>query len=167
MARQQLKLPLGPIHNSNLFSNHWLEQRLPVEREWEELREEAEAVLDRLGKLWKQQRSRVEQYAEPGLEQAFIQRILTELGWKFICQPYLRRRKPDYALFLREDSLDAALAAGRTEQTFWNHPTVVADAKAWSVNLDRPTRIDNEREYPPDRSKSNGTSARAASATVF
>jgi len=45
---EQLSLSFGPIRNSNLFSSHWLEHRLCLEPEWQELRAEAEAVLDAL-----------------------------------------------------------------------------------------------------------------------
>ncbi|MCK4625760.1 MAG: Eco57I restriction-modification methylase domain-containing protein [Phycisphaerae bacterium] len=151
MAQRQLTLPLGPIRNSNLFSNHWLEHRLPLEPEWEELRDEAVRLLDRLGQLWIQQRRRVERYSEPGLEQAFIQPVLAELGWKLNYQTFLRGRKPDYALFLDDESFDAALETGRKSPNFWNYPTLVADAKAWHINLDRPTIINNQREYPPEQ----------------
>jgi len=68
MASRQLLLPLGPVRNANLFSNHWLEHRLPLEPEWGELRDPAVRTLDALGESWKHQQNRVEQYAEHGLE---------------------------------------------------------------------------------------------------
>ena len=148
---EQLPLPLGPIRNSNLFSSHWLEHRLPLEPEWTELRQDAEAILDRLGDLWQREQNRVQQYSEGGLEQAFIQQVFEELGWKLIYQTHLRGRKPDYALFLEESAKDAALALDRTDQHFWDHTAVVADAKAWMVNLDRPIKIEGKKEYPPEQ----------------
>ena len=150
-VHSQLPIPFGPIRNSNLFSNHWLEYRLPLEPEWNELRQDAEAILDRLGKLWKREQNRVEQYSEGGLEQAFIQRVLEELGWKLVYQTHLRGRKPDYALFLDDRSKDAALALDRTDTRFWEHPALVADAKAWTVNLDRPVKVPGKKEYPPEQ----------------
>ncbi len=45
----------------------------------------------------------------------------------------------------------AAVAAGRDSPDFWNYPTVLADAKAWQVSLDRPLRVKNQREYPPEQ----------------
>ena len=68
-----------------------------------------------------------------------------------IYQTFLQGRKPDYALFLDDASLDRALAAGGNSPEFWNHPTVVADAKAWHVRLDRPSVVENKREYPPQQ----------------
>lgn len=154
MARKQQSLPFGPVRNRNLVSNHWLEHRLRREPEWGESREVAAGLLTQLGRLWKEQRERIPQYAEASLEQAFIQPILSQLGWEFFYQPSLRGRKPDYALFLHETDLDAALAAGRTNIEFWNHAALVADAKAWSANLDRPIRVENRREYPPEQIES-------------
>lgn len=151
MKARQLTLSFGPIRNSHLLSSHWLEHRLSLEPEWEEHRKSAEELLGRLGRIWKQQRNRVERYAEPSLEQAFIQPVLTEVGWTLLYQTFLRGRKPDYALFLEDEDLDRALAVGRKAPDFWKHAVLVADAKSWSVNLDRPTEINNQREYPPEQ----------------
>jgi hypothetical protein len=108
--------------------------------------------LAQLTELWNTQRTRVAQYgAEQALEQAFIQPVLQIIGWKILYQTYLRGRKPDYALFQGDSDLEAALAAGRTNPEFWRYPSVVADAKAWHVPLDRPTITDQQREYPPEQ----------------
>jgi len=151
MARRQLTLPFGPIINRNLLSNHWLEHRLRLEPEWAALRRTAEDLIGQLGLLWREQRERVAQYAEANLEQAFIQPVLTRLGWRFLYQTSLRGRKPDYALFLEEADLDGALNAGRTNIEFWDRAVLVGDAKAWAANLDRPIRTENQREYPPEQ----------------
>src|SRR5882724_2462055 len=101
----QADLPFGPVRNSELFSSHWLENRLPLENEWTSIRSAATAKLDALVDLWKVQRSRVEQYgSEQALEQAFIQPVLHILGWKLLYQTHLRGRKPDYALFDSDDA---------------------------------------------------------------
>ncbi len=151
MARRQLPLLFGPIRNRNLLSNHWLDERLRLEPEWADLRSTAEDLIGQLGLLWRQQRERVPQYAEANLEQAFIQPILTRLGWTFLYQTSLRGRKPDYALFLQGSDLDAALGAGRTNIEFWERAVLVGDAKTWAANLDRPIRTENQREYPPEQ----------------
>jgi hypothetical protein len=77
----QQTLPFGPVHNVGLFSSHWMEHRLELEPEWQELRDEASDVLRRLAELWKVERNRVERYGdEQGLEVGFIQPILRTLG---------------------------------------------------------------------------------------
>jgi hypothetical protein len=151
VTTRQLKIPFGPLRNSNLFSNHWLEHRLTLEPEWTEYRPLAVRLLGQLAELWRQQKNRVDQYTEPTLEEAFIQPVLKELGWMLLYQQFLRGRKPDYALFLSEQDLDSALSEGRKSLAFWAHAAIVADAKAWTVNLDRPAIINNQREYPPEQ----------------
>ena len=149
---QQLTLPLFPLRNNELLSNHWLEHRLPLEPEWKEQFNRAEDVLQVLLTLWRSEKDRVALYGdEAGLEHRFIQPVLEALGWHLKYQTYLDGREPDYALFLHEQSLDAALRAGRTNPDFWRHATLVADAKAWHISLDRPTRVGKSREYPPEQ----------------
>ena len=149
---QQRALPFGPLQNNELFSNHWLEHRLPLEPEWVERRHEAGLVFERLRKLWLAERGRVEHYGgEHALEHAFIQPVFAQLGWRIFYQAFLRGREPDYALFLNDADLDAALQAGRTAARFWEFPRLVADAKAWHVGLDRPLFVNNRREYPPEQ----------------
>src|SRR5438552_11897636 len=95
----QLKL-LGSVRNSELFSSHWLKNRMPLEPEWNEVQGAASEALNSLVELWHEQRNRVEQYGgEQSLEHAFVQPVLQVLGWKLIYQTHLRGRKPDYALF--------------------------------------------------------------------
>ena len=148
----QLLLPLGPVRNSELFSNYWLTRRLELEPEWQELIPRVELVLERLNLLWTEQRSRVERYGkEAPLEQAFIQPVLEALGWKIYYQAHVQGRKPDYALFASDEAYDEALGHGHASEAFWQHPSVVADAKAWHVPLDKPSGVDGRKEYPPQQ----------------
>ncbi|HEV2099115.1 MAG TPA: N-6 DNA methylase [Stellaceae bacterium] len=102
--------------------------------------------------MWKEQKTRVDRYGiEASLEQAFIQPVFRLLGWKLKYQTFLQGREPDYALFLDDEALDAALAEGHSAPGFWRHASVVADAKAWHVSLDRPSRTGSQREYPPEQ----------------
>ncbi len=145
-------LPFGSLHNSDLFSNHWLEHRLPLEPEWTECRRDSDAALSRVTELWRQEGDLLKQYGrEAALEQAFIQPMFEALGWKLYYQAPLQGRTPDYALFADDTAKNNALRCGPQTPDFWNHPTVVADAKAWDVRLDRPTRVGNQREYPPEQ----------------
>ena len=147
----QLNLSLSYLRNSDLLSTHWLENRLLREPEWEGYKTHTRGLIDQISQLWQAEQRRVELYNEQGLEHAFIQPVFEVLGWKLNYQTFLRGRKPDYALFLDDTGLDAALAAGRNNQAYWQYPTLVADAKAWSISLDRPQNIQNKREYPPEQ----------------
>ncbi len=152
MVRHQHSLPFGPSVNSGLLSSHWLTHRLQLEPEWTACRAKSDATLDRLAALWKTERNRVKQYqGEQALEYAFIQPILKALGWWPNYQTFLRGRKPDYALFLSDEALDAALRAGTHTPEFWEHPALVADAKAWDVSLDHRTGSVGHREFPPEQ----------------
>ncbi len=92
----QLLLEFNAVRNSDLFSNHWLENRLPLEPEWTEARAEAYAAIETLTELWKVQKKRVEKYdGEQMLEEQFIQPVLRALGWK------------DRMLYLPMDKADA------------------------------------------------------------
>lgn len=148
----QSALPLGEMRNSELFSNHWLEHRLPLEPEWAEVRADAEKALKRIAKIWKEQKSLVAHYdSEASLEHAFIQPIFAELDWKIVYQTFLRGRKPDYALFLDDKAHRAAVTAGRDSTDYWNHPKLLADAKVWHISLDRPSVVNEKREFPPEQ----------------
>jgi type I restriction-modification system DNA methylase subunit len=149
---RQLVLPLYPFRNSNFLSNHWLEHRLPLEPEWADNADYVKDVMEGLLTLWKTEKDRVELYGdEAGLEHKFIQPVFEKLGWHIKYQTYLNGREPDYALFANDAALDAALHAGRNHSDFWSHATLVADAKAWHVSLDRPIREGVRREYPPEQ----------------
>ena len=149
---RQMTLPLSPVRNIHFLSNHWLEHRLPLEPEWHEHADAAQLVLQRILSLWKKEKDRVEQYGdEAGLEEKFIQPVFKAIGWHLKYQPHLNNREPDYALFLCDDDLAAAISAGRTNPSFWEHAAAVADSKAWHINLDRPTRVGSAREYPPEQ----------------
>lgn len=149
---QQLALSFLGVRNSELFSNHWLEHRLVLEDEWETAKPQATAVLDKLVAIRKVQRTRVAHYGtEQALEEAFIQPVLRVLGWELNYQTFLRGRKPDYALFLTNEAYDSALRAGPRTPEYWEHPALLADAKAWDRPLARPSVVNNQREYPPEQ----------------
>jgi hypothetical protein len=82
MDARQGNLPFGPVVNSGLFSNHWLEHRLRLEPDWKEQQARALQALQALSDLWRVQKARVEKYGdEQGLEEAFIQPVLRALDW--------------------------------------------------------------------------------------
>ena len=148
----QLFLPFGPIVNREFLSNHWVEQRLPLEPEWNELKETAKQAAAKLIALWGKEKHRVARYGdEAGLEEKFIQPVFEILGWSIKYQAFLQGREPDYALFTDDGKLGDAIMAGRGNPDFWLHAAVVADAKAWHVSLDRPQKVGSKREYPPEQ----------------
>lgn len=151
-SNHQAALNFSALRNSELFSAHWLELRLPLEPEWRELSEDAARALDEVYSIWARERANLPLYqSEAALENSFIQPILRALGWSYIHQPTLNGRRPDYALFTDDEARSAALQSGQHEDAFWSHAAVVADAKAWGVSLDRPTAGGGQKEYPPQQ----------------
>ncbi|MBX7134419.1 MAG: Eco57I restriction-modification methylase domain-containing protein [Fimbriimonadaceae bacterium] len=151
-ANTQAVLPFSPVRNSELFANHWLERRLQTEPEWAEYRDRARACLDALASLWSDKREILTpDLGEHTLEDEWVHPVLTALGWPFVYQTFIQRRRPDYALFLSEDRKRSALRVGKQNPDFWSHAAVVADAKAWNTRLDRPVLVEGEREFPPEQ----------------
>jgi len=149
---QQLSFSFSSVRNSELLAVHWLQHRLPLEPEWHLDRAAVERLASGLLHIWEIQKGRVERYGnEASLEQALIQPVFQLLGWHLKYQTYLQGREPDYALFASSQALDAALVEGHASHDFWRHATLVADAKAWHVSLDRPIRRGSRREYPPEQ----------------
>ncbi len=149
---EQALFPFSPVRNRGLFSNHWLEHRLCLEPDFEELRDEARASLTKLVELWAVEKDRVHLYGgEQSLEIPFIQPVFHMIGWHFIYQTQLAGGKPDYALFMDDATRFSALQADRNSLDFWEHATLVGDAKAWDVSLDHPRVVNNKKEYPPEQ----------------
>ncbi len=149
---RQVSLQFGPIRNSDFLSSHWIERRLIDEPEWRAFEEQANDALKVVAAIWEVEKCRVAQYpTEQSLEYAFIQKVFDAVGWKLIYQTHLKSRKPDYALFVDNSFLDAALATEKNDPGFWNYPSVVADAKAWDKNLDVKWKSTSGIEYPPQQ----------------
>lgn len=87
MARpkaEQLELALGPYDNRKLFSDHFLEDRLPS---WPEfIAVESQGLLDDLATLLDQERAGLPSANEAQTEERFIKPILERLGIAFTVQ---------------------------------------------------------------------------------
>ena len=149
---EQFQLQFSSIRNVNFLSNHWLETRLPIEPEWDEFKKQSIECCTKIIDIWEKEKDLVAHYGdEAGLEEAFIQWIFRALGWKIKYQTYLYGREPDYALFSDIANKRLAIKLGRRNENFWKFPEILADAKAWHVNLDRPITRGNAKEYPPEQ----------------
>ena len=63
--QEQLTLPFGPIRNREFLSNHWLEHRLPLEREWRSTaRPRQRGRPQKLIALWRVEKDRAEKYGD-------------------------------------------------------------------------------------------------------
>lgn len=140
MARpkaEQLELALGPYDNRKLFSDHFLEDRLPS---WPEfIAIEPRGLLDDLATLLDQERAGLPSANEAQTEERFIKPILERLGFAFTVQAGVAtagaRRQPDYALFV--DDADRAAAAQRSGAERFHRAVAVCDAKRFDRPLDK------------------------------
>lgn len=130
----QLGLDSAAVHNLNLFSDHFLRERLPA---WAEYRQpDVQGLMTKLAQLWEAERSGLAGANEAQTEERFIRPVLRALGFEFIVQsdlPVLASRgQPDYALFLDDASRQRA-SRGAGAGVYANAVSV-ADAK----RFDRP-----------------------------
>jgi len=133
----QLRLGGGATHNLNLFSEHFLKERLP---EWPEYHDaEIGELQAQLSELWKNERSGLAADAnEAQTEDRFIKPVLSALGFEFIVQSDLpavgSRRRPDYALYLDPEAREEATL--QSDAAVYSNAVAVADAK----RFDRPLK---------------------------
>ncbi len=125
-----------PFHNSNLFSNHYLEKLVQESPEWREasgLKEAFAAIKD----LYERKARALENYNESQLEESFIRPVLRILGHHFGVQGAVlgKGKRPDYAIFPDAESQNEAEA--RPEEDYYRRAVAVGDAKAWKVSLDK------------------------------
>lgn len=133
----QLALALGPFVNRKLFSDHFLQERLPT---WPEFADAEPATLLRdLADLWNRERDSLALANEAQTEERFIKPVLARLGFTFTVQVGIStavgHRQPDYALFLS----DADRAAADLQEGVQRYRSAVAvcDAKRFDRPLDR------------------------------
>ncbi|TKJ43718.1 hypothetical protein CEE36_03260 [candidate division TA06 bacterium B3_TA06] len=133
--------------NQDLFSNHYLEEILPEEREWRD-HEGIEEAFEGISKLYKENLTRLPALSEPQLENDFIRPILEILGHHYIVQPREKTaegiRRPDYALFDTESAKKKASTEKGKEWELFNKAIGLCEAKHWNRKLDLSSR------YEPD-----------------
>ena len=104
-----------PYDNRELFSDHYIETRLPEQKAFRELHEAADAALDDLTRLYASVESKTETWNEGETEDEFVRPVLEEiLGWERSVQKRVVRQgregRPDYALFTSAETAGATAA---------------------------------------------------------
>lgn len=122
----------------SLFSQHYLETRLPGHPEW---LEDPQAVFDAIRDLWQKAQRYGETWNEAQTEDEFVKPTLAALGWSYIPQVKNSRggrvNRPDYALFADEVSKDAAYPHQGNDAAFYSRALAIAEAKYWGRPLSR------------------------------
>lgn len=127
------------IVNKNLFSDHYIKERLPQKlEEWRE-EEKIKEVFKKATELYNSKKELLSKYNEAQLEDNFIKPILKEvLGHHFEVQEttYEKGKQPDYAFFPDEKTKEDAIKH-KGEKDFYIKAIAVGDAKRWDLPLDK------------------------------
>ncbi|REJ40956.1 MAG: restriction endonuclease [Microcystis flos-aquae TF09] len=126
----------GQTGNKPLFSQHYLEHRLPDSLEWQE---DVSVAFCRLESLYQQKKAILPTLNEAQTEAELIQPILEILGFSYIPQVSSRGKgrseRPDYALFATENDRYQAYALQNNEKAFYSQVLAIAEAKYWQRSL--------------------------------
>ncbi len=132
-----------------LFSQHYLERRLPNSSEWNQ---EVLEPLQRLRTLYTRKQPLLPTLNEAQTEAEFIQPVLEILGFVSIVQTPARKggqfQRPDYALFGDDKTKTEAYPFQKNnEAAFYSRTLAVADAKYWERPLNEVSRHDGRDAF--------------------
>lgn len=124
------------VTNKTLFSQHFIEHRLPALPEWAE---EITPLFEQVRALYAHARRFGHTWNEAQTEEEFVKPVLRLLGWEFIVQTKSRRggrvNRPDYALFADEATKREAMPHQGNDDTFYSRTLAIAEAKYWGRPL--------------------------------
>jgi|GEM_PF-556326 len=127
-------------NNQNLFSNNYLDDRLPTTSLWKEQEGIIGEVFDAVKKAYGETKTlKLGPGEEAGLEDKFIRPVLKALGYEWDPQPTTKgritKKRPDYALFKDKSSLEEARKDRNNATKFFKHPLTILEAKYWGRRL--------------------------------
>jgi hypothetical protein len=134
----QEELSLSPVENGGLFSQNFLDNRLP---QWPEYRDlDCGELLERTRAIWEREGPALAKVNEAQVEEHFVQPILDLLGHAWTPQAGYStatgRGVPDYALYLSEEArLQAAALSGNNLDRFGDAAALV-EAKEFGRPFD-------------------------------
>ncbi|PSG97693.1 restriction endonuclease [Thermoplasmatales archaeon SW_10_69_26] len=134
--------------NSELFSNHFLDDTLPESDAWSAVPEEdVEDAFHDLLQEYRDSEDRLENFNELQLRKRFVNPVLDLLGFSFEIEEsvYRGRRRPDYAFFESQEALDDAHERRDQGGDFYRNAIAVGDAKRWGRPLD--TEGEHRRDF--------------------
>ncbi len=141
---------LFSINNQNLFSNNYLEKRLPNISLWEDESKKAEEAFEKIIKAYDSIKTfNLGSGEEAELESRFIRPVLKALGFEYKPQPPLMRRSPDYALFEDEQSYKLARGTVHESKRFYAHALTILEAKYWERRLNDTDANDKKYRHDP------------------
>lgn len=140
MAKENL--PFGPFRNKRLFSDHFLEKRLPRTDLWRDPPNLSER-FDKAKALYEAKRSILPSLNEAQTESEFIRPLLEALGFAYIPQTATSGGRPDLALFADEAAKNAAYSNIQSDN--YADALGIAEVKYWERPLDQYLQSKRER----------------------
>lgn len=141
----QATLPQKKFVKGNLFSQHFLENKVPTDQHWSEINENSGKAYEQIKNLYHKYADSIETWDEDQLENDFLRPILGILGHYYDVQPRVLIRdrgityKPDYALFenhgKKEDS--RRYRSEKDSDAYFKRTIGIAEAKKWGIPLDK------------------------------
>ena len=130
-ASGQGRLTASPVENGGLFSEHFLENRLP---EWPEYAGfDCRELMEEIGSIWQREREGLSGANEAQVEEHLVQPVLGLLGHAWTPQAgYMSatgRGVPDYALFLTDEARMKAARLPKNSLDRFGDAVAVAEAK--------------------------------------
>ena len=128
-----------PPAGKSLFSQHYLQTRLPQHPAWAA---DPLPTFETLRRLWQRARALGDSWNEAQTEQEFVKPALEALGWGFIVQAKAQRRggsltRPDYALFAGRAEAEQAYPLQGADDAFYGRALAIAETKYWGRPLSR------------------------------
>lgn len=126
-----------------LFSDHYLEDRLQKTKKFKEEKSKARNVFGEIKELYESKKDNLSSYDESSLEEHYIKKILEKIDHIWDVQPPILsdkglEYKPDYALFENKSRLDEANTLGEDESDrYFDLSIGILEAKEWGLNLDK------------------------------
>lgn len=135
------------LNNQNLFSNNYLEHRLPVISLWKGQKEKVAGVFEAIKKSYEAAKAlKPVSGQEADLEDKFIRPALKALGYDYSVQPVTQRgykkKRPDYALFKDTNSLKAASSDKENLKKFFSQALTILESKYWGRRLNDADKSD-------------------------
>jgi len=123
-----------PYNNKNLFSNYFIETKLPKSKEWSQ--QEHKKAFTRIKEIFGDIK-RIENLSEAQLEEHLFKKVFEILEFAFEVQADIGTRVdyPDYALFGNKANINEA---SRGKLSFYDGALAIGEVKKWDRELDKP-----------------------------
>ncbi|MBI3538398.1 MAG: restriction endonuclease, partial [Chloroflexi bacterium] len=134
--------------NRSLFSQHYLDNRLPATDAW---KTDVSDTFTKFLALYQDKKEILPNLNEAQTEQEFIRPVLDLLGFFYVPQTDFKRagrvQRPDYALFANAKRKKDAQKYLRNETAFYSRALALLDAKYWMRALSERRKDDPRDEF--------------------